>query len=195
MFWHKAFPLKTDRWERVGNERGACVIKWQESVKSFLPLHQQTGVSLRFPTSRVLSTGAPWPRGAACNLRQLPQKKKKEIIIIHAQAKPKLTTDDAYFFLPQTCAIIQLGWVICLIDARSAASESVNWRHGNWSARYETAHPAPMKLSLLTVLKNWISSSPSPPSAMAVKEPAQTLEATADCRQKRDAVPLKPILA
>lgn len=63
-------------------------MKWQERVKSFLPLHQQTGVSLRFPTSRVPSTGAPWwPRGAARNLRQLPGKKK---ISIRAQAKPKL---------------------------------------------------------------------------------------------------------
>ncbi|MEQ2198265.1 hypothetical protein XENOCAPTIV_010289, partial [Xenoophorus captivus] len=40
-------------------------------------------------------------------------------------------------------------------------------------------------LELGKVLKNWISSSPSPPSAMAVKEPPQTLETTADCRQKR----------
>lgn len=30
---------------------------------------------------------------------------------------------------------------------------------------------------------------------MAVEEPAQTLEATADCRQKRDADTLKLILA
>lgn len=54
-------------------------MKWQERVKSFLPLHQQTGVSLRFPTSRVPSTSAPWwPRGAARNLRQLPEKKKNQ---------------------------------------------------------------------------------------------------------------------
>ena len=33
--------------------------------------------------------------------------------------------------------------------------------------------------SVLTVLRNWISSSPSPPSAMAAKEPVQTREASA----------------
>lgn len=60
-------------------------MKWQQRVKSFLPLHQQTGVSLRFPTSRVPSTGAPWwPRGAARNLRQLPEKKgKKKSAFVH----------------------------------------------------------------------------------------------------------------
>lgn len=63
-----------------------------QGVKSFLPLHQQTGVSLRFPTSRVLSTGAPWLRGAARNLRQLPDINGEEeinVLFVHKRSQKK----------------------------------------------------------------------------------------------------------
>lgn len=71
-------------------------------------------------------------------------------------------------------------------DARTLRPRREEWREEGGKYQNE---------SLLTVRKNWISSSPSPPSAMAAQEPAQTREATADCRQKRDAAPLEPILA
>lgn len=183
--WDWDWVLKAmDGWEIRGG---------LQSVKSLLPLHQQTGVSLRFPTPRVLSTGAPWLRGAARNLRQLPdingEKEKKMYYSCTNEAK-KLEASPR-----KLLHYSNLNRIFCLFEARCALSLGalIGDRKLRRTPRYGTDENS--LFSLLTVLKNWISSSPSPPSAMAVKEPAQTREATTDCRQKRDAVPVKPILA
>ena len=63
---------------------------------------------------------------------------------------------------------------VCGCGKRTLTSAASNG--ANWDGQKCSTHTDPTEASLLTVLRNWISSSPSPPSAMAVEEPAQTLE-------------------